>query len=114
MTLPLARDPCYPGRQAHTDLPGPLDVPLDRAATRQRLRTRPRGPREFLALALPVTLPPRPVIRPPRPPSEAGAHVTQTAGKAQTPRHPIWSLPTQWDTPPPDPVRPRRGIASAA
>ncbi|TWF82332.1 dTDP-4-dehydrorhamnose reductase [Pseudonocardia hierapolitana] len=36
------------GRRADTNLPGPLDVRLDCAMTRQRLRTELRGAREFL------------------------------------------------------------------
>ncbi|MEU9744770.1 SDR family oxidoreductase [Streptomyces niveus] len=37
------------GRRADTSLPGPLDVRLDSRATQERLRTRLRGAREFLA-----------------------------------------------------------------
>jgi dTDP-4-dehydrorhamnose reductase len=37
------------GRRADTDLPGPIDVRLDCAMTQQRLTTRLRGAREFLA-----------------------------------------------------------------
>lgn len=36
------------GRRADTPLPGPLDVRLDSCATRERLRTKLRGTREFL------------------------------------------------------------------
>ncbi|MEU9141012.1 sugar nucleotide-binding protein [Streptomyces sp. NPDC048404] len=37
------------GRRADTDLPGALDLRLDSRATQERLRTRLRGAREFLA-----------------------------------------------------------------
>ncbi|MEV0999059.1 sugar nucleotide-binding protein [Nonomuraea sp. NPDC050202] len=37
------------GRRAGSGVPGPLEVRLDCSATRQRLRTRLRGAREFLA-----------------------------------------------------------------
>jgi dTDP-4-dehydrorhamnose reductase len=37
------------GRRADTDLPGPIDVRLDCTVTQQRLTTRLRGVREFLA-----------------------------------------------------------------
>jgi dTDP-4-dehydrorhamnose reductase len=39
------------GRRADTDLPGPIDVRLDCTITQQRLTTRLRGAREFLAPA---------------------------------------------------------------